>query len=92
MGNPICFLLLVPCLCAINLLTYLIIIANSTGFSNERIREAEKDSLNDEQGVISDSQDGGKFSMTSSPKRSSKRLLGLLTQNRSHIFLSSYPL
>lgn len=65
----------------------------STGFPNECIREAEKDSLNEEQGVISDSQEGGKFSMTPSPKlRSSKKLLGLLTQNRSHLFLSSYPL
>jgi hypothetical protein len=63
----------------------------SKGFSN--VRDTDKDSLNEEQDVISDNQEGVKFSMTPSPKlRSSKKLLGLLTQNRSHLFLSSYPL
>lgn len=63
-----------------------------SGYTNECSREAEKDSLNEEQGIVSDSQEV-KFSMTPSPKlRSSRKLLGLLTQNRSHLFLSSYPL
>lgn len=65
------------------------------GYSNECVQETEKDSLNEEVGVISDHQDNqeGKLSMTPSPKlQSSRKLLGLLTQNRSHLFLSSYPL
>lgn len=62
------------------------------GYTNECARETEKDSLNEEPGALSDNQ-GGKLSMTPSPKlQSSRKLLGLLTQNRSHLFLSSYPL
>ncbi|XKL64915.1 hypothetical protein PGB90_005001 [Kerria lacca] len=64
---------------------------SSQPYSNECLRDTEKDSLNEERGVISDNVER-QFSMTGSPKlRSSKKLLGLLTQNRSHLFLSNYP-